>query len=282
MNIEDECDLFNFGFKNKYELFGAKYMEYFKNEYADDLNNHKEKNIDLIISDIEKFMKNRIKSCKNHTKILDEVEYLYKKFKEMSVKYHSTKKDREILFKNKTKIEKVISIPLEPSNAYQCHEEKKFNSEISNFVEEKEFKSQDQGDYLYLDKNDATFLINYLEKEQEFSEQENLIKIQKLLQQISYFTDKFSKQVNNASPMLIQINENYIDSIDKIKQTNEELRKAALCKNQTNKLNYSLIGGLAGTIVPGIGNLIGISLGYLIAKLEERGIKRIEPEKNKK
>jgi len=48
-------------------------------------------------------------------------------------------------------------------------------------------------------------------------------------------------------------------------------------------LKYPLIAGAVGTIVPGIGNVIGLSLGYLVAKMQEKGIKNIESWKyNKK
>jgi len=125
-------------------------------------------------------------------------------------------------------------------------------------------------------------LLELLE-EKEYNETENLMKIQKIVQNIAYFNNRFNSALKESSPVLEQIEITYDESIKNIEKTNEELRQAAIYKNETNFLKYPLIAGAVGTIVPGIGNVIGLSLGYLVAKMQEKGIKNIESWKyNKK
>jgi len=156
-----------------------------------------------------------------------------------------------------------------------------FMKEVNN-GNSTEQEYNEESDIIYLNEKDANFLIYCLENEVEFNETENLLKIQQIVQNIAFFTEKFNKSVQEASPMIQQIDEHYFDSIETLKKTNEELRQAAIYKGQRKKGTYALYGAIAGTIVPGIGNLIGLSVGYLIGKLQERGIKNIEPEKYSK
>lgn len=134
-------------------------------------------------------------------------------------------------------------------------------------------------------------LMQEQEDQREYElDQENLIKINEVKQKILELTRTISKETQRVNETLIEIDENVEASEKDIERSNEELRKAALLKNKKNLFKYPLVAGAAlgaiGSVVPGVGNLIGatigLSIGYGVAKLEKKAIQKIEPEKYQK
>jgi hypothetical protein len=88
---------------------------------------------------------------------------------------------------------------------------------------------------------------------------------------------------------IVEIDANLEETNKNLIKSNEELRQTALLRNKANTIKYPLvlgtIFGAVGTIVPIVGNAIGASLGaavgYGVAKIERKAIKKIEPEKYK-
>ena len=112
----------------------------------------------------------------------------------------------------------------------------------------------------------------------------NIIKVKNQIQDLTMGLEseiyKSNEQIESIGKEIEKVELN-------VDETNESLRKGAIHSNETNKLKLPfIIGGIGTTIgfvVPGIGNLIGGSLGalvgVLIAKLERKQIQKIEPNK---
>lgn len=137
-------------------------------------------------------------------------------------------------------------------------------------------------------------LGNQLQLESDFKEyeeysQDNLEQINKVKMQIKDILQSINHEVNKGTQVIHQIDSNVDYSVNNVDKINDEFRKAALSKNKSSKIKYPLligsILGAAGSFVPGVGNAIGagvgLGVGYAIAKIEEKSIKNIEPERYK-
>jgi len=243
------------------------------NSDSDDLND--EKNLNLIIVRLDsKFdevcllfskIKCENKKHKNYHNDIVTLNNTYKRLVDMFEK-------KKTVFKN---VKRQIIPDEENIYYYDYSIIKAENTNInSNFIDEQYYSQQ-----LHLDK----------QKEYE-GDKEKMEQIVQIKNQIAQLTNTIQKQSMNSTQAILEIEQNVDETEKNIDKTNENLRQAALYKNKSNTIKYPIalgtIFGAAGTIVPGIGNVIGATLGttigYAVAKLEKKAINKIEPEKSKK
>jgi t-SNARE complex subunit (syntaxin) len=113
---------------------------------------------------------------------------------------------------------------------------------------------------------------------------EELKQISKLMLQIKELMCTMNQQLYEDDEKLQSIEDCIDESIETVKKGNKELKKAAKDTVETRKIKYIATLGttlcLLGTFWPGIGNVIGGTLGYFIgkgiAKYEKHKINKIE------
>lgn len=138
---------------------------------------------------------------------------------------------------------------------------------------------------------DLFALEEMLENSKEYKGDEefrkNLINLKNQIQELSLGLETEITQTNEKLDMIsddIKIAEINVDDI------NKNLKEAAIEKNKFNKAKYPLIfggiGSTLGIIVPGVGSIIGGSigsvLGYYLSRLEKKQIEKISSKDRKK
>ena len=159
------------------------------------------------------------------------------------------------------------------------------NNEINFNFDEKNMSEQEMKDIL----NGAMKVQLYFEEYQNSDEyhqkkNEELKQISKLMLQIKELMCTMNQQLYEDDEKLQSIEDCIDESIETVKKGNKELKKAAKDTVETRKIKYIATLGttlcLLGTFWPGIGNVIGGTLGYFIgkgiAKYEKHKINKIE------
>jgi len=270
-NLDDECEEIFESLKTSMEIFYNHFNKYMnsENSFSD------EKNINLIIVRLDKkfeevcliFSKIKCenKKHKNYPNDIVTLNNTYKRLVDMFEKKKIANLKRQVISK---------SADDENIKYYDYSIIKEDTIINSNYIDEQYYSQQ-----LHLDK----------QKEYE-GDKEKMEQIVQIKNQIAQLTNTIQKQSMNSAQAILEIEQNGNETEKNIDKTNENLRQAALYKNKSNTIKYPIalgtIFGAAGTIVPGIGNVIGATLGttigYAVAKLEKKAINKIEPEKSKK
>ena len=159
------------------------------------------------------------------------------------------------------------------------------NNEINFNFDEKNMSEQEMNEIL----NGAMKVQLYFEEYQNSDEyhqkkNEELKQISKLMLQIKELMCTMNQQLYEDDEKLQSIEDCIDESIETVKKGNKELKKAAKDTVETRKIKYIATLGttlcLLGTFWPGIGNVIGGTLGYFIgkgiAKYEKHKINKIE------
>jgi len=177
------------------------------------------------------------------------------------------------------------------SNSFNNNNNNNNNSnEIDNFDMEN-MTEEDMNNIL----NSAVKVQEYLDDYQhseEYQQKKNqeLREISKLMLQIKELMLLINTQLNEDDQKLESLEDFIDDSIENVEKGNKELKKAANDTVDSRKIKYmAALGGtlaLLGSFVPGIGNIIGGSLGvyigHKIAGYEKNKIKKIEDKYSKK
>ena len=159
------------------------------------------------------------------------------------------------------------------------------NNEINFNFDEKNMSEQEMNEIL----NGAMKVQLYFEEYQNSDEyhqkkNEELKQISKLMLQIKELMCTMNQQLYEDDEKLQSIEDCIDESIETVKKGNKELKKAAKDTVETRKIKYIATLGttlcLLGSFWPGIGNVIGGTLGYFIgkgiAKYEKHKINKIE------
>lgn len=267
-NLDDECEEIFESLKTSMEIFYDMFNKYMNTDKSE--NSTYEKNLTTIIVRLESKFKEIYQTfskinCKNNK---------HKNYPNDILTLNNTYKRLVNMFEKK-KDEKIVNIKKEEADKSNQNEyiiQKEENLKINE-----EYCSQLQLDI-------------ETEKQKEYhGEKEKMEQIINIKNQIAQLTNTIQKQSFNSAQTILEIEQNVIETEKNIDKTNENLRQAALYKNKSNTIKYPIalgtIFGAAGTIVPGIGNVIGATLGttigYAVAKLEKKAINKIEPEKSK-
>jgi len=188
-----------------------------------------------------------------------------------------------------TKISKNNEIPFDKSYEFIFIEENKAN--LNKKEKEKEIEQMEFFQANALGEIDIIALEEIIENSIEYKGDEEfrkgLIHLKNQIQSLSVALENGIVQTNEKLDLIsddIKIADVNVDEI------NNNLLEAAIEKNKYNKVKYPLIlGGIGsslGIIVPGLGSIIGGSigsvLGYYLSKLEKKQIDKINPNIEKK
>ena len=159
------------------------------------------------------------------------------------------------------------------------------NNEINFNFDEKNMSEQEMNDII----NGAMKVQLYFEEYQNSDEyhqkkNEELKQISKLMFQLKELMLSINQQLYEDDEKLQSIEDCIEESIETVKKGNKELKKAAKDTVDTRKIKYIATLGttlcVLGSFWPGIGNVIGGTLGYFIgkgiAKYEKHKINKIE------
>lgn len=306
MEDYDECEMQYEIIQSMNEIFLNHLREFMRdNSY----NRECEKNVELLIDRLnKKYLEinsnKNLQNClnKEHMKLFNEMNLIKTSLDRSCRMYDNNKKDKEQLKskENQTKSE-VFNNNSELKNKLEI---------IDNFYTKEEFQPQEHKDYnenfynenqeissdlmnLELNEGNLYFLQELIENntkehQNELSEidlmhlNEVKLKIKQLIEMVRIENEK-------STYTLSHIEENVDGVLKDMHKANQELKQAALYKNKVNNYKYPLIMGslltLVGTCVPGIGNIIGATigsgLGIAMAKLEKKAINKIDPSSNK-
>lgn len=223
-----------------------------------------------------------IKNCKyNHKKELTDLENKVKKLKEYPEKANRVYE----------KINKLI-----PDDLEDDEEDEKYNdaiNQINGFNQNnKNLTEKEQME------NDlkVTVLINDLLKDKEIEMKSNEEKknLKKVMNSIQDIIKEMKIQVNKDEENIEHVENNVAEGFELVDKGDLELIKAAKHSIERRRAGYTVTLAAAfcaiGTVVPGLGNVIGAALGglvgYGISKIDERRLKNIEKkylkEKDKK
>jgi hypothetical protein len=160
-----------------------------------------------------------------------------------------------------------------------------YNFDMENMTEE------DMNNILNSAVKVQEYLDDYkLSEEYQQKKNQELKEIQNLMLQIKQLMSLINIQLNEDDQKLESLEDFIDDSIEQVEKGNKELKKAANDTVDGRKIKYmAALGGtlaLLGSFVPGIGNIIGGSLGvyigHKIAGYEKNKIKKIEDKYSKK
>ena len=196
--------------------------------------------------------------------------------------------------KNKSEL-KINKIDFDYSNKITTfnYQDKNESNNTTNDENEKE-KEIKQMEYIRANAQveiDIFTLEEIIENSKEYKgDQEfrnNLIQLKNQIQELSMTLENGIVQTNEKLDLIsddIKIADVNVDEI------NKNLKQAAIEKNKFNKVKYPLIfGGIGsslGIVVPGVGSIIGGSigtvLGYYLSKLEKKQIDKIDSDKGER
>lgn len=168
--------------------------------------------------------------------------------------------------------------------------ETKTNYQTNEIEKEKEKEQMEYIQANALGEIDIFTLEEILENSKEYKGDEefrkNLIHLKNQIQELSVSLENGIIQSNEK----LDIISDDIKTADlNVDEVNKNLKEAAIERNKVNKFKYPLIfgtiGSTLGIVVPGIGNIIGGSvgsaLGYYLSKVEKKQIDKLD-NKNKK
>jgi len=166
------------------------------------------------------------------------------------------------------------------------------NQNLDDEVEKKQIECNEDLQILKLmDKDiDAIDLDYILENQLEYQGDEEFRKeLVKFKNQIQDLASNLEGEIHQSDAQLDSIAHDMEIVNLNVDEINHDLKEAAIEKNKVNKFKYPLIfGGIGtgiGSIVPGVGNIIGGSIGSAIGmyltRLEKKQIDKICIEKNK-
>jgi len=293
---DDDCEILFEIIKSTLQIFIQSSRQYYKldprNENSKEIFKEKEHQLELIIENLQKKYSyfTKIKNCKiqEHQKLAFEIDHMIEDNKRKINSFYKQKNENFLILKNRKFEEKEIEI----ENLINSEEkENNFDDTNHNEVNQQQIllnKDLINGNLEEIDIFTLEEIIDKNSKEYKGDKifQRNLVKfkhqIQELQNHLNFEVEKSGQQIDNITNDISVVSSN-VDVV------NEDLRKAALDKNKVSNIKYPVIlGGVGttlGTVVPGIGNIIGGSLGTLLgiglAKLEKRQIKKIEWEKYK-
>ncbi len=261
-NLDDDCEDIFESLKTSMEIFYNLF-----NKYMNSNNSNDEENLNLIIQRLDsKFEEvclifSKIK-CSN-TK--------HKNYSNDIVTLNNTFKRLVDMFEQKKSVKKQVITESDKNINYYDYSIK---------IEENININEQYCSQIHLE----------VDKQKEYEgDREKMEQIISIKNQIAQLTNSIQTQSMNSAQAILEIEQNVNEAEKNIDKTNENLRQAALYKNKSNTIKYPIalgtIFGAAGSIVPGIGNAIGVTLGttigYAVAKLEKKAINKIEPEKSK-
>ena len=223
--------------------------------------------------------------CKNeHTKEIEEIINKVNKSYELltKVNYHYEKNKKEI--------------PNIDENEEEEDEKEKEKKIIKNkyddiFNNNKPIEEMTDKEIMERDRKTIILIQNLLEDEEyKKKKKEDIRNIKKVKNQLKEIVNTIEIELNRNDEQIDNIETNVDNGHILVEKANDEnLRKTAQSAIKRRRLGYQLglagALGLAGTIVPGIGNIVGAALGGLIGygiyRIDKHRLDKIEKKYSK-
>ena len=276
--MEDECDcgMFFNGFNEMISLFMKNYGQFLKIK-GDNITNSKsfkkvQDDYDVLISITKSLIPkgdeciSRMLSCSNdHSKQVDEVTTKVSKSNELIEKINRH-------FEN---IKKKI-----PKDDFDDEEEEEEDQKNVEDMTDKEIMENDKK---------AILMVENLLDDPDFKakNKEDLKQIFKIKNDIKDIQNAIDVQLNNDGEIIDHITKNVDDGFVLVEKGNKQnLVKAAKDAVKRRRLEYqaglTLAFGALGSIIPGIGNIIGAGVGAVVGNAVGYGIYRFDNHRLKK
>ena len=276
-----ECDIYYNSFKDIIDLYKKKYGSFLKIKSKDITSQKKYKKYESKHSFLEQMGKsvpekgneciNVMKKCKkNHKNEIDEINSNIEKFDILNNKvneYHE-------------KVIKGLPEYLDSDDSEDEKEKNKINNKEENeeIIEDSLYEGIDATKTMKKDQQNIVIIQNLLEnaelKAQRDEEKREIIKMKN---QLSDIWKEIEMELNNQGEIIDNVEDTVDKGLDTVKDANDQqLVKAAKSAVTRRRLGYQLGLGAVfcaiGTVVPGVGNVVGAALGGLIGY----GIHRID------
>lgn len=300
MNDSCECEIRfnNFNFVIKY--FMKQYNDFLKMKRKNINTQQQYKKFESLYSKLNQMIKSfpdKAKECITYMKECSvdhksNIEEINSKLEKISVL--SERIDE--YFKNIVK-----DIPEDLNEESDEEDQKDEKDEKSNKINDKNPEEEEIDDSVYEkidikktmrnDKKNIEIMMNLLEnqelKAKRDEEKREIIKIKNILEGAANMIDV---ELNKNNEQIDSIEENVENGLDQVQKGNDdELEKAAISAVKRRRLAYQ--GGLAvafcavGTVVPGIGNVIGAALGGIIGyglyRIDKHRLNKVLENKHK-
>lgn len=273
-----ECGIYYDDFKLIIKHFMANYGKLIKIKGKDIKTKNKYDNFENLYNSLNQIIKSLpkkgndcisfMKKCKNDHK--DDINEITSKLENIDVLSERIENYHEKIFKE---------IPEEFEDNSDEDEENNKNKIIINKKENNEDDDDEDSDEIYQkidvkktmreDKKNIIIIKNIIENAEiqakKEEEKKELIKMKNIL---SDALNNIEVELNRNNEQIDDIEENIDKGLDHVIDGDDELEKAAKSAVKRRQLAYQ--GGLAlaftaaGTIVPGIGNVVGFALGNII------------------
>jgi hypothetical protein len=274
-DLDDECEFKFECLKTGMEIFYENFNKFMSdNENGVDIRQKSMENIEIIINSLSlKFSQLELelekKPCVNHKNLPSDIKTFHSTFLRQTIMYHKKKSEINLSTKKTPKYSEEIN-----------------TDEVNQVFSDEYFVQNTQ--YIYQENYLQNQILDNEHKEYE-DDKEFSKEIIEVKNQIANLTKLIQSENIKASQTILEIESNVNEYDRSVEKCNENLRQAALARNNKHKLTYPLtlgtVLGVAGSFCPGVGNIIGASvglgIGYAVAKLERKAIKKIEPEKYK-
>ena len=286
--MEDcDCDTFTKNFNDMISFFLKMYSKFLKIKGKDITNKKSFINMrddyDALISITKSLVPKGneclefIKECPNkHSKEIEDIKSKINKVDELIEKINN---HYEIIKKQ---------IPQKDFDEEEEDKEEEIQDNKNNIITNKDKPLEKMSEKEILENNKkAGIVIQDLLKDEEYKRKNNEEKKQivKVKNNVNDILKEMEIQLNRDDEIIDHVEENVDDSLNKVeKGTDKNLKEAAESAVRRRRLKYQLGLGAAfcaaGTIVPGIGNIVGGVLGGLIGyglyRIDKHRLKKIE------
>ena len=279
-----ECDIYYNGFKDIIDLFKKKYGSFYKMK-AKDITNKKTyekfESMNTVLAQLAQSAPDKgneciniMKNCsKKHENEIDEINSNIQKIKDLSKNiedYHNK------IIKGLPEFFDEDSEEEKEKNEINIDDDTNDNKEI--IIEDSLYENVDANETMKNDQKNIVIIQNLLENaEIKAKKDEEKREIIKLKNQLLDIQSQIEIELNNQGEQIDNIEDKVEQSLDTVKDANnDQLVKAAKSAVTRRRLAYQ--GVLAavfcgiGSVVPGVGNVVGAALGGLIGY----GIHRID------
>lgn len=266
-----ECENYYDVFKEIVKHFMSNYGKFLKIKGKDITNKDKYDKLEALYKTLNQEIKSlpdkgndcisSMKKCKNkHKSELEDINSKIEKVEILSQRiedYHN-------------KLLKEIPDELEEYSDDEDEENKnKININNEEEIEENLYENVDVRKTMENDQKNITIIYDLLNNEEiKAKKEEEKREIIKLKNQLMEMWNHIEVELNQQGEQIENVEENIENGLNQVEKGDDELEKAAKIAITSRRLKYQVGLGLTlgaiGTVVPGIGNAIGVALGGLI------------------
>ena len=283
-----ECQNYNQTFNEMISIFLKSYGKFLKIQGKNIINkkayNEMQNEYDILITLTKSIQPKgdetliRMKNCKNaHTKEIAEITTKISKSEELLSKINS----------HYDKIKK--EIPSQYEEEEDEDEKETIKNSFNNIINtDKPIEEMTDEEIMERDKQ-TIVLVQDLLNDAEFKakKKEDKKEIMKIKNQLKDIINNMEVELNKNDEQIDNIENNVFDGFEVIEMGNDNLQNAAQNAIKRRRVVYqaglATVLGVAGSVVPGIGNLVGAAvgglIGYGIYRIDKHRLNKIEEKK---